>query len=74
MRGRRAAAWGPLGGTRGGAEGPLILIHTNNSPKPVPMRVSGEGCMDVQQALDLVGGRLSPLAFVILRRAADGST
>lgn len=59
---------------RGGPAGPLTLIHRNKSPNAGCIRPAGEDWMDVQQALEVVGGSLSPLAFVILRRAADGAT
>ena len=38
----------PAGGGSGGPEGPLNLIHTNNSPNPASMRVPGVVCMPLQ--------------------------
>jgi hypothetical protein len=71
----------PCGGTRG-AEGPHSLIHTNNSPKRGPMRASGRYCISIQddagvplaEVFDVLEGRLSPLEFLLLRRADAKST
>lgn len=73
MRPGRAAGGPRRAGGSGGPEGPLNLIHTNNCSNRAMARAPGERWMDIQQVLDLVGGRLSPLEFVILRRAADGA-
>jgi hypothetical protein len=54
--------------------GPLTLIHTNNSPKPVSMRVPARLTLenltprDLDTWLDFLG---SPVGYLLLKRRAD---
>lgn len=77
----KAAIPGELQLARDGAEqAPNYLIHTNNSPNPVTMRVSGrlrvsirdDAGIPLAQVFEVIQGRLSPLEFLAIRRAADG--
>ena len=62
---------------RGARGGPLNLIHTNNSPNPVSMRVSGRLTMEnltpisLDSWLDFLAGPVGGL--LLKRRAADGA-
>ena len=62
---------------RGARGGPLNLIHRNNSPKPVSMRVSGRLTMEnltpiaLDSWLDFLAGPVGGL--LLKRRAADGA-
>lgn len=65
-------------GTVRGARGrPLDLIHTNNSPNPVSMRVSGRLTLEnltpvsLDSWLDFLSGPVGQL--LLKRRAAHGS-
>ena len=61
----------------GGLPRPLNLIHRNNSPKPVSMRVSGRLTMEnltpvaLHSWLDFLAGPVGGL--LLKRRAADGA-
>lgn len=60
-----------------GVAHPLNLIHRNNSPKPVSMRVSGRLTMEnltpvaLDSWLDFLAGPVGGL--LLKRRAADGA-
>ena len=62
---------------RGALGGPLNLIHRNNSPNPVSMRVSGRLTMEnltpisLDSWLDFLAGPVGGL--LLKRRAADGA-
>ena len=62
---------------RGARVRPLNLIHTNNSPNPVSMRVSGRLTMEnltpisLDSWLDFLAGPVGGL--LLKRRAADGA-
>lgn len=62
---------------RGARGGPLNLIHTNNSPNPVSMRVSGRLTLenipagDLSFWLDFMSGPVGQL--LLKRRAAHGA-
>ena len=63
---------------RGARSGPLNLIHTNNSPNPVSMRVSGRLTLEnltpvsLDSWLDFLAGPVGGL--LLKRRAAHGAT
>ena len=66
---------GRASGTRGGSRsGPLNLIHTNNSPNPVSMRVSGRLTLEnltpvcLDSWLDFLAG---PVGQLLLERRAN---
>ena len=70
---------GRASGTRGGARsGPLNLIHRNNSPNLMPMRVSGRLTLEnltpvcLDSWLDFLAGPLGQL--LLKRRAVHGAT
>lgn len=77
---RRRGDPGRASGTVGGAV-PLDLIHTNNSPNPVSMRVPGRLTLTfrdvkpetMRELFRVVEGELSPVEFLVLRRAAHAS-
>lgn len=62
---------------RGARSGSLNLIHTNNSPNPVSMRVSGRLTLEnltpisLDSWLDFLAGPVGGL--LLKRRAADGA-
>ena len=69
---------GPVRDTvRGARGGSLNLIHTNNSPNPVSMRVSGRLTLEnltpisLDSWLDFLAGPVGGL--LLKRRAADGA-
>ena len=73
-----SAQRGQAGGSR---SGPLNLIHRNNSPEPIGMRVSARfdfpGGVTIQEAADIISRRLrvgSPLAQLMARRHFNGKT
>lgn len=61
--------------------GPLNLIHTTNSPNPVTARPPGRLTLNfrdvnsqgIRELFGLVQGELSPVEFLILRRAANAA-
>lgn len=64
-----------------GAAAPLDLIHTTNSPNPTAMRVPGRLTLTfrdvnpqgMRELFRLVEGELSPVEFLVLRRAAHAA-
>lgn len=77
---RRRDGRGRASGTPGAAR-PLDLIHTNNSPKSTAMRVPGRLALTfrdlnpqgIRDLFRLVEGELSPVEFLVLRRAAHAA-
>lgn len=77
---RRRGDPGRGSGTVGGAV-PLDLIHTTNSPNPIAMRVPGRLTLTfrdvnpqgMRDLFRLVEGELSPVEFLVLRRAAHAA-
>ena len=72
MSGRRS---GKRSAARRPVAAPLDLIHTNNSPKPVSMRVSaslenenGLSLWQIRQAMEVLQG---PIGFLIHQRRCD---
>jgi hypothetical protein len=62
----------------GGLEGPQNLIHRNNSPKPVSMRVSSSAALVLDESTErwsIVGNfALGDLRWLMAGRRSDGST
>lgn len=66
----------------GAAGGPLNLIHRNNSPKLVTVRLPGRFVVSItdpeglplQDVLKVMRGELSPVEFLVMRRAADAKS
>lgn len=60
------------------APAPLNLIHTNNSPNPINMRVPEGLHQDagpsIRQVVELVSGRLFPLEFLLVKRGANAKS
>lgn len=71
MNAHAGRASGTCGGSR---SGPLNLIHTNNSPNPVSMRVSGRLTLEnltpvcLDSWLDFLAG---PVGQLLLERRAN---
>ena len=80
--GRGGARVRHAGGVPAGPEGLLDLIHTTNSPNPVTARVSGRFRVSVQDpsgiplqdVFRVIAGELSPVEFLVMRRAANEAT
>jgi hypothetical protein len=72
---RPRGGWGPTR-SRGRDGSPNNLIHTNNSPKPVSMRVSERfnfpNGLPLGELLEALHGPFLPLEALVVRRYANG--
>lgn len=79
---RRDGHSGQEPATRAAAGRPLNLIHTNNCSKQATARVPGRFVISItdpdglplQDVFRVISGELSPVEFLVMRRAADAKS